>query len=196
MDNFVKVDNEKFVFLARNLLKGFLWLALLVGGFFLFKKYVNIDYLEWLKPVYEESLLVYTIYSLSELLFGIIPPEIFMMWGLRSGNPTDYILVVVLLAVISYLAGFIGFLIGRYLENTQFFRLFKNRVFGRYEKYLFHFGAFIIIVAALTPLPFSGVSMLVGSTEFSPRKYLLFALTRFLRYFAYSYIIWEVNAIG
>jgi membrane protein YqaA with SNARE-associated domain len=189
----VKVDKEKLIFLSRNLARGLLWLSLLIGGFFLFKKHVDIDYLEWLRPVYEEPLWVYTIYCLSELLFGIIPPEIFMMWGLRSDKWTDYISVVVLLAVISYLAGFIGFLIGKYLENTQFFKLFKRKVFGKYEKYLFHFGSFLIIVAALTPLPFAGVSMLVGSAEFPPRKYLFFALSRFLRFFVYAYIIWEVN---
>ncbi|WPP50254.1 YqaA family protein [Catalinimonas niigatensis] len=191
----MKIDKEKFIFLARNLARGLLWLSLLVGGFFLFKKYVDINYLEWLKPVYEKPLLVYAIYSLSEVLFGIIPPEIFMMWGLRSGKMTDYATIVILLAIISYLAGCIGFLIGRYLENTQFFKIFKNKVFGKYEKYLFHFGSFIIIVAALTPLPFSGVSMLVGSVEFPPRKYLLFALSRFLRFFVYAYVIWEVNAL-
>ncbi len=179
--------------MSSNLAKGFLWLAVLIGGFFLFKKYVAIDYLEWLKPVYERPLLVYTIYSLSELLFGLVPPEIFMMWGLGSGMLTSYILVVIVLATISYGAGFIGFLIGRYLENTHFFKIFKRRIFGKYEKSLFDFGAFIIIVAALTPLPFSGVSMLVGSVDFPPKKYLIFALSRFLRFFAYSYIIWAVN---
>lgn len=191
----MKVDKEKIIFLTRNLARGLLWLSLLVGGFILFKKYVDINYLDWLKPVYEKPILVYAIYSVSELLFGIIPPEIFMIWGLRSGKLADYSAIIILLAVISYLAGCIGFLIGRHLEHTQFFKLFKSNVFGKYEAYLYHFGAFIIIVASLTPLPFSGVSMLVGSVEFPPRKYLLFALTRFLRFFSYAYIIWEVNTL-
>jgi len=189
------VDKEKFVFLSRNLVKGLLWLSLLIAGFFLFKKYVDVDYLSWLKPVYDSPTLVYTIYSLSELLFGIIPPEIFMMWGLRHNNLETYVLVVLTLSAISYLAGSLGFLIGRYLENTRFFKIFKRRVFGKYEKYLFSFGGFIVIVAALTPLPFSGVSMLVGSAEFPARKFLLFALFRFVRFLAYACIIWEVNML-
>ncbi|WP_277479204.1 VTT domain-containing protein [Catalinimonas alkaloidigena] len=156
---------------------------------------MDVDYLLWLKPIYDEPYLVYAIYTVSEVLFGIIPPEIFMIWGLRSSNLNTYIEVVILLTLISFLAGVIGFLIGKYLEHTQFFKLFKKKVFGKYEKYLYHYGAFIIIVAALTPLPFSGVSMLVGSVEFPLRKYAIFAQARFIRFLVYSYVIWEVNML-
>lgn len=188
-------EKEKLRFFFRHLARGLLWLGVLVGGFIFFKNNVNPDYLEWLKPVYERPLVVYSIYSASELLFGIIPPEIFMMWALRDNILMNYIETIILLSVISYIAGVIGFLIGRYLENTRFFKIFKKRVFGKYEKYLYRFGAFIIIVASVTPLPFSGVSMLIGSVDFPPRKYLLFALTRFLRFAAYSIIIWEANML-
>lgn len=191
----MRADREKFQFFFRHLARGLLWLGILIGGFILFKKYVSIDYLDWLKPVYERPLVVYAIYSASELLFGIIPPEIFMMWALRDGNVGVYAQHILLLSVISYAAGVIGFLIGRYLQHTQFFNIFKNKVFGKYEKYLYRFGAFIIIVASVTPLPFSGVSMLIGSVEFPYKKYLLFALTRFLRFAAYSFIIWEANML-
>lgn len=191
----MSTDKEKYQFFFKHLGRGLLWLGLLVGGFIFFKNYVSIDYLDWLKPVYERPVVVYLIYSASELLFGIIPPEIFMIWALRSGEVSIYIENIALLSVISYAAGAIGFLIGRYLHNTQFFKVFKKRVFGKYEKYLYRFGAFIIIVAAVTPLPFSGVSMLIGSVEFPSKRYLLFALTRFLRFAAYSFIIWEANTL-
>lgn len=187
------MEGDKFIFLTRNLLRGFLWLFLLVGAFFLFKRYVDLDYLDWLKPVYDKPVLVYAIYSISELFFGVIPPEIFMMWGLRTTQLTDYVITVLLLACISYIAGLIGYGIGKYLEHTWFFKWLKNKIFGKYEAYLFQYGAFIILVAALTPLPFSGVSMLVGSVDFPLRKYLYFSLARFARFFAYSYIIWQVN---
>jgi membrane protein DedA with SNARE-associated domain len=191
----VSNQQEKIKFLASNLARGLLWLVLLIGGFIVFKNYIDVDYLDWLQPVYERSLVVYGIYTTSEVLFGIIPPEIFMMWGLRTGHVSDYASTIVVLMIISYLAGVIGFMIGRYFERTQFFKVFKKRVFGKYEKYLSRFGAFIIIVASLTPLPFSGVSMLIGSVDFPFRKYLLFALFRFVRFAAYSYIIWQANSI-
>ena len=188
-------DREKFWFFARNLGRGLLWLALLVGGFVLLKDKIDIDYLQWLSPVYEKPFRVYLIYSASELLFGIIPPEIFMIWSLRFGKLASYILHVGALALISYVAGILGYLIGNYLNHTRLYAYLRQRVFGRYERYFYRFGAFLIVVAALTPLPFSGVSMLVGSVEFPIKKYLVFASTRFLRFAAYSYIVWQANML-
>ena len=191
----MRKDREKFQFFFRHLARGLLWLGILIGGFILFKKYVSIDYLDWLKPVYQRPVIVYLIYTASEIFFGIIPPEIFIMWSLRSGVVRIYMQHVLLLSLISYGAGVLGFLIGRYLKHTQFFVLFKKKIFGKYEKYLYRFGAFIIIVASVTPLPFSGVSMLIGSVAFPFKKFLLFALSRFLRFLVYSFVIWEVNML-
>ncbi|MEM7297925.1 MAG: VTT domain-containing protein, partial [Bacteroidota bacterium] len=96
---------------------------------------------------------------------------------------------------ISYVAGIIGFGIGAYLKNTRFYRIMKYRVFGKFEIHLNNYGGFLVIVAALTPLPFSGIAMLVGSVHYSFRKYLWFSLFRFARFLAYSIIIWEANIL-
>ncbi len=188
-------DQKKLWFFVRNLTRGFLALFIVVGGFVLLKDRVDLDYFQWLAPVYEQPLLVYLIYSASELLFGIIPPEIFMIWALRFEELTSYLLNIGALAVISYLAGVLGYLIGNYLNHTRFYTYFRRRVFGHYERYFQSFGAFLIIVAALTPLPFSGVSMLIGSVNFPAKKYLVYATTRFIRFFAYGYVVWQANTI-
>ncbi|MGB3589614.1 MAG: hypothetical protein WBA23_23915 [Tunicatimonas sp.] len=147
-------DREKLWFFARNLARGFFALFIVVGGFILLKDRVGLNYFKWLAPVYEQPILVYLIYSASELLFGIIPPEIFMIWALRLEVLTSYLLNIGAFAVISYLAGVLGYLIGNYLNHTRYYAYFRRRVFGRYEHYFQRFGAFLIIVAALTPLPF------------------------------------------
>ncbi|MEM6841015.1 MAG: VTT domain-containing protein [Bacteroidota bacterium] len=188
-------DREKFWFFTRNLLRGLLALLVVVGGFVLLKDRVDVNYLQWLAPIYEQPLLVYGIYSASELLFGIIPPEIFMIWSLRLEKIASYGLSIGGLALISYLAGVVGYLIGNYLNHTRFYTYFRKRVFGHYERYLQSFGAFLIVVAALTPLPFSGVSMLVGSVDFPAKKYLVYAATRFVRFAAYSYVVWQANTL-
>ena len=123
----VKTDQEKYQFFLRHLGKGLLWLTVLIGGFILFKKYVSVDYLLWLKPVYERPVIVYTIFSASELLFGIIPPEIFMIWALQSGSAGSYIQHIIMQSIISFSAGIVGFFIGRYLQHTQFFKIFKKK---------------------------------------------------------------------
>lgn len=188
-----KVKTSTFLF--RNLFKGLIWLTIIIALFILYKKFVHVDYLSWLTPVYDNPVIVYFIFLISEIAVGIIPPEIFMIWALRYGNLSGYIAIIAILAVTSYLAGIIGYFIGRYLNTTILYRFFRRKFLGKSEKLLNIYGLYLIIVAAITPVPFSGVAMLVGSVCYPFRKYVLFSLTRFLRFTAYSWIIWEVNTL-
>ena len=182
-------------FLIRNLLRGFLWLAVIVAAFIYLRKNYDFTMETVLGPVYDQPTVVYMIFLASEVIFGIIPPEFFMIWSLKDELLTDYVYDIILLSCISYIAGIIGFGIGAYLKNTRFYRLMKVRVFGKFEKHLNNYGGFLVIVAALTPLPFSGIAMLVGSVHYSFKKYLWFSLFRFLRFIAYSIVIWEANIL-
>lgn len=184
---------EKTGFLLRNLGKGLLWLAILIVAFIFIRQNINLSFQERLEPFFENTFLILSIYSLSEILFGIIPPELFMLWALRTDHILDYSLYNLLFAAISYLAGFIGYLFGAYLQTTIYFRYARKRFLGKYHSLLQKYGVFLILVAALTPLPFSAISMLVGSLHYPMRRYLLWALSRFLRFAVYAFIIWEVG---
>lgn len=170
-------------------------LTVIVVGFILFKKYVDIEMAEVLAPLYAHPGWVYLIYTCSEILVGIIPPEFFFMWALKVGDAWDYVGIVSALAALSYVAGLLGYWFGSRFSRKPFFRKLRVRVIGKYEKYFETFGAFLIIVASVTPLPFSGVAMLVGSVGFNFSKYMLYSSTRFLRYALYAFIIWEANTI-
>ena len=180
-------------FLLRNLLRGFLWLAVIVIAFIYARKNYDFTLETVLGPVYDRPTVVYFIFLASEVIFGIIPPEFFMIWSLRSEVLSNYISNIIALSAISYVAGIIGFGIGAYLKNTRFYRIMKIRVFGKFEKHLNNYGGFLVVVASLTPLPFSGIAMLVGSVHYSFKKYLWFSLFRFLRFLAYGIVIWEAN---
>lgn len=186
--------SEKTVFFLKNLLQGIIWFALIIAAYFLFNYYFDFDIDAILKPYLDNTALVYSIYSLSEILFGILPPEFFMIWGLRSGLVWDYIGIVFLLAVISYLAGLLGFLFGNYLTKTIIFRYIRKRFLSKYQSLLNKYGAFLILVAALTPLPYSAISMLIGSFHYPISRYLFWASSRFIRFAVYGYIIWEAIA--
>lgn len=172
------------------------WLAVLVILFIVFRNYVNIDFEAWLGPLINNIFLMLGIYSLSELIFGIIPPELFMIWALRFGSIEQYIFYILIFTLISYLAGLLGFLFGSYLNKTVLFRYIRRRYLGKYHSLLQKFGVFLILVAALTPLPYSAISMLVGSLHYPIRKYMLWALSRFVRYAVYALIIWEAGLLG
>ncbi len=191
----IKVS-EKTKFFFSNLLKGLAWFSVLVVAFILARKYLYTDYEDLLEPIFSNYFLIFTVYCLSELILGIIPPELFMMWALRTGNLTDYILLVFLFAFLSYIAGLLAYLFGKYLSSTILFRYLRKRYLGKYQSSFQKYGAFLLLVAALTPVPYSAVSMLVGSFQYPVKKFLYWTLSRFIRYAVYGAIIWEANLVG
>ncbi|MBN2349690.1 MAG: hypothetical protein JXJ22_12660 [Bacteroidales bacterium] len=188
--------NEKHIYLLKNLGRGFLWFAIIIGIFLFLKTKVDVNYLELLKPVYKHPGWVILIFILSELIVGLIPPEIFMLWALKNDSVSEYILFIIMLAFLSYGAGYIGYLFGSYLNTTRLYRFVRRRFLSKLERRLNDYGLYLIIVAAVTPLPYSGVSMLVGSVKFPVRKFLLFSTSRFLRFGVYAWIIWEANILS
>ncbi|MEQ8561666.1 MAG: hypothetical protein RID18_09180, partial [Cytophagales bacterium] len=73
---------EAFKFFTKNLLQGIVWFALILLVLWLGAKYLPDDIKNWLTPLRERPFLVYSIFFASEVIFGIIPPEIFMVWAL------------------------------------------------------------------------------------------------------------------
>lgn len=171
------------------------WFAIILLGYLYLKKNYDFTLETILGSLYEEPAVIYSIFLASETIFGIIPPEFFMIWSLRTEVLANYINNIIALSTISYISGVIGFGIGVYLKNTRFYRIMKIRVFGKFEKHLNNYGGFLVIVASLTPVPFSGIAMLVGSVHYSFRKYLLFSLFRIFRFIIYSIVIWEAHII-
>lgn len=187
------MDNGKY--LKNNVLKALCWLGFYVLLYLLYKRFVQVDYLEWLKPISNNHVLVCTLFLVSEIIVGIIPPEIFIIWSLKFDAPITFILMVACLATASYVAGVIGYFIGKLLGTTKCFKYLQKRFMKKLARNLQRFGLYFIILASLTPLPFSGVAMLVGSVRFSFRKYLLFSLCRFMRFILYSLIFWNLKSV-
>ena len=186
---------EKSSFLLRNLLRWLIWLAIIIAVFLFFKNKVDLNYLNWLKPVYSSPTIMFLIFFTSEVIVGIIPPEVFMIWALRNGDVAEYTSLILLLSVLSYMAGLIGYCFGRYLNTTLLYRFIRRKFLSKLERMLNMYGLYIIIVAAITPLPFSGVSMLVGSVKYPVKKYILYSALRFARFIVYSWFIWKANTI-
>ncbi len=186
---------NKHSFFFRNLLKGLVWLSIIVIMFVFAKHNVNRDLLLRFEPVFSKTALIIIIFSISEIIFGIIPPELFMIWALRTGELPVYIGYVFLFAVISYSAGIIGYLFGRYLHTTRLYQYIRNRFLQKTERLLQAYGLYLILVASLTPLPFSAVAMLVGAVKYPNKNYAYWSLARFARFAVYGWVIWEANML-
>ncbi|HRZ76690.1 MAG TPA: hypothetical protein P5248_04935, partial [Bacteroidales bacterium] len=184
---------EKMRFLARNLLVGLIWLGGIILSFWLAKHFLGLDFQELINDHADEPVIVYLIFMTSEVIFGIIPPEIFMVWASGSGDIAPYPLLMALLAGISYLAGISGYFIGRGLHPTRFYHWLDSRILRSYTPVLRRYGYFLIIVAALTPIPFSAICMLVGAIEYPFGRFLAFSSVRILRFTAYAWIMHEVS---
>ncbi|MBK8489480.1 MAG: VTT domain-containing protein [Saprospirales bacterium] len=156
---------------------------------------MDVEYITWLEPVYSRPVLMFLIYTASEVLFGIIPPEIFMVWALNQGDMATYVSIVALLLFISYGAGWLAYSVGKRSHHTSWYRYLKRKYFSKYEIYLNEFGSFLIIVASVTPLPFAGVCMLVGAANYKTSRFLLYSLFRVVRFIVYASIIWEANTL-
>jgi membrane protein DedA with SNARE-associated domain len=187
--------SARTIFFVKNLTRGLLWLAVIVVGFILFKHYVDIESSEFLMSLGDNPGMVYLIYFISEIIVGIIPPEMFMMWSLELTTGRNYILDLVLLASISYAAGVATYLFGLYFHKTVLYRYLRRRYLGKFEIYAQQFGGFLIFVAAVTPIPYSGICMIMGAANYSRRNFFLISLFRFLRFAVYGYIIWRASLI-
>lgn len=175
---------------------GLAWLAVLLGVFFLFNEIViSKDPDVWIERFYAKPEIIYMIYFASEFFFGIFPPELFMIWAYNKAGVGHYFMNVAFFAVVSYAMGYITFLIGQFLYKKVAFRFVRRRFFKEQWPLLRKYGLFLIIVAALTPVPWSGTSLLVGSAGYPSKKYLLFALFRIVRFAVYGYLVYQTHQI-
>jgi len=129
----------------------------------------------------------------SEILFGIIPPEIFMLWSFETGWIGPYFFSVGILSIISYAAGYLNYNVGRLIKHNSGFLKSRNKFVRKYVNLFTKYGGFLVIVASVSPLPFSAIALLSGAGGLDRSTYIKYSLLRIVRYFAYAYILWLVQ---
>jgi membrane protein YqaA with SNARE-associated domain len=189
------MTETRIPFLLKNLLKGLVYMTILGVAYFLFKNYVvDKNQALWLEKFYEYPPLVYMIYTFSEIFFGLFPPEIFMIWALYKGDDLHYWMNILFFTLVTYGAGFLSFMIGRYLQKVLIFRYMSRRFFSRYWPLFRKYGSVLIVTAAMTPLPWATICILVGTSQYPMRRFLLVALSRVFRFAFYGYLVFHTKA--
>lgn len=178
-------------FLLKNLVKGFFSLAVIVVIYIFLQKYTALD--GFINHIGQWPWVVYLVFTASEVVFGIIPPELFMIWSIKHGLFNSYILNILFLTLVSYMAGVLGYYIGTNASKINWLRSTMRKNVYRYKNTLNKFGGLLILVGAITPVPFSAICMLIGATNFPFPKFLLIATARFARFIVYSAIIYQAN---
>jgi membrane protein YqaA with SNARE-associated domain len=180
-------------FLFRNLVKGLIWFAIIITAFILLEEYIQDNFRSHIDDIRANPAILYGIYTLSEIIFGIIPPELFMMiWILDDIDVTGFVINLSILTVISYGAGILGYYIGKNFSKTQFYQTrIREKYLKQYDKSLKKFGGFLVFVGAVTPVPFSATCMLAGSVNMDFRVFLLICISRVLRFSLYGWMVWS-----
>jgi membrane protein YqaA with SNARE-associated domain len=157
--------------------------ALILTPFILIGKYL-IDFKAIFKYITDNlsDTLVFIIFTLSESFLGMIPPDLFVIWSGKFNSP---FLFLTLFGVLSYLGGALSYLIGYGLTKTKRVKAYSERVFKKYISMVRKWGGAFIIISALFPLsPFSMVVIAVSLFKYPFRLYLLFGLSRIVRFIA------------
>lgn len=180
-------------FLLKNLFRGLLFFAVIITAFILMEEYIQDNFKSHIDDIRANPALLYGIYTVSEIVFGILPPELFMMiWILDDISLQGFIINLTILTLISYGAGIVGYWIGKNFSKTKLYQeRIREKYLKQYEKQLKKFGGYLVFVGAVTPVPFSATCMMAGSVNMNFRNFLLICISRVLRFALYGWMVWS-----
>jgi membrane protein YqaA with SNARE-associated domain len=177
-------------FLLKNLLRGLIWFAVIITAYILVQSELEI-YEAQINKIGDNMVLLLSVFTVSEIIFGILPPEIFMLIWQTKGILSEYIINLSILTLISYGAGVIGYFIGYYFSKTATFKKIYDKYLQPYESKLKRYGGFLVIVGAVTPVPYSATCMLAGTIKYPFNTFLLICITRIIRFSVYGWMVWS-----
>lgn len=179
-----------YSFVGTSLRKAILPIALFIGALLAINEWV-IDINQMLVTVTQtySPIGILSVFFASETLLGLVPPELFIAWAGKSAAP---VLFLTFLAIASYMGGIISYFIGRSARKIRSVHIYLNGKMAKHLKNTKKWGGFLIVVGALLPIPFSMTSIAAGMIRYGFKHYLLFGLLRFVRFYVYALVIFEM----
>jgi membrane protein YqaA with SNARE-associated domain len=124
--------------------------------------------------------MVLTVFFVSEVFLGMIPPDFFVIWSSKFNSP---LLFLTILGVLSYAGGAVAYYIGVLLLKNKRIKAYSQRVLSKYIDMVRKWGGAFIVISALFPFsPFSIVVIAVSLFKYPFRLYLLYGLARIARF--------------
>jgi membrane protein YqaA with SNARE-associated domain len=185
----IEQEESKSSFLWKNLFRGLIWFAVILTAYILAAEEIEV-YEKEINAVGDRLPLLLSIFTVSEVVFGIIPPELFMLIWQSKGVLSEYIINLTYLTLISYVAGVLGYYIGKFFSKTPLYQRIHKRYLKQYDTKLQRYGLYLVLVGAITPVPFSATCMLAGSVHTPINKFLLVCISRIIRFAGYGWAVW------
>lgn len=170
-----------FKYLGRNLLFIIFTYAFIVFLVYLIGKHL-VDYNRIFQGFINHLSdgLVLILFFISESFTGMIPVDLFVVWTQKFEHPLPYL---GLLGVLSYAGGVISYGIGLWISRWPRIKAFTKKRLKSYIDFVHRWGGAFIVIAALFPFtPFSLVVIALCMLKYPFRLFLLFALTRLVRF--------------
>lgn len=135
------------------------------------------------------KLSILIIFFVSEAILGILPPDLFIYWTRIWEEPW---LGISLLGLLSYGGGIIAYGIGLKIGRIPKVAKWLSTKFALQIVSLRRYGGLLIFLAALTPLPFSPVSLISGMIGYKFQSYCVLALSRIARFYLYALVLFQI----
>ena len=181
--------NGMYGFLYRNIFKLLLGLASIFVLIYLAKAFLP-DLDETMDIFFQKlnKFWVLAVFYVSESLLGLIPPDLFIAWSSSMKKPFQ---MVCLLGLLSYFGGITSYYIGKGLGKIPRVEQYVLKRFVRHFETVKKWGGFMIVFAAIFPLPYSPICIAAGIIRYPFFPFLLLGLTRFIRFFVYALLIFK-----
>ena len=180
-----------YKFLGMNLLKMILILAGIVAVILLLDQIVDFKAQQDKLQHFVEKhnpLFVFTFFLGTESFMGLIPPDIFIVWA-KARFPEYPYWIVGVLGTISYIGGINAYFLGVLIRKFPKVERYVQKRYASNFELIQKWGGIVIIMAALFPLPYATISTAAGIVKYPFKPFLLYGLTRYIRFFLYAMAI-------
>jgi membrane protein YqaA with SNARE-associated domain len=136
--------------------------------------------------------------SFAESSFFPIPPDVMLVPMVLARRSQAYLIATVC-TVASVTGGMLGYAVGYFLYDSV--GLYLVNLYGmhdaaaEYQRWYGEYGAWVILIKGLTPIPFKLVTIASGLARFDFGLFvLLAAVTRGIRFFAMAFLLKRYGA--
>ena len=133
--------------------------------------------------------------SFAESSFFPLPPD-FLLVPMTLANPRRAWLIAAVCTITSVVGGYVGYAIGYFLFDAigrpllEFYHAMDK--YDAFKSAFADWGAWIIVLKGLTPIPFKLVTIASGAAQFNLVAFTLAALvSRSLRFFLLAALLWR-----
>ena len=133
----------------------------------------------------------------ADLIISPVPPDAALFFIGKSSLHSSWAIYVPILGVVSTLAGVCGWLVGQKIKGLPYFKkLLDYFEQSEHRSAAKKYGFWMVVLGALTPLPFSLTCWLAGIFRMPFKNFLIAASFRIPRFIIYYWAIFYSGAIG